>query len=71
MLNSNWVEKLKLECIDEPTGGMTIEIEWDETDPDLQWWTSLGPERQKVFVIDSLYAALECYIDNGLTSPVD
>jgi hypothetical protein len=42
---------------------MTIHIEWDENDPDLQWWTDMGPEGQETFIIDSLYAALECYVD--------
>jgi hypothetical protein len=42
---------------------MTIHIDWDETDPDLQWWTDLGPENQKTFIIDSLYSAVECYVD--------
>ena len=63
MLKLNSIEKLQIECIDEEDGSMTIHIEWDETDPDLQWWTDLGPEGQKTFIIDSLYAALECYVD--------
>ena len=42
---------------------MTIHIEWDENDPDLQWWTDMGPEGQETFIIDSLYTALECYVD--------
>ena len=29
------LEKLNIECIDEEDGGCTIQIEWDETDPDL------------------------------------
>ena len=63
MSNLNSIEKLQIECIDEEDGSMTIHIEWDETDPDLQWWTDLGPEGQEAFIIDSLYAALECYVD--------
>ena len=50
---------------------MTIQIDWDETDPDLQWWTQLGEEGQKTFIIDALWAALECYMDDDLTTPVD
>lgn len=57
------INKLRIECIDEEDGSMTIHIEWDETDPDLQWWTDLGPENQKAFIIDSLYSAVECYVD--------
>ena len=63
MLNPSSIEKLKIECIDEDDGSMTIHIEWDENDPDLQWWTDMGPEGQETFIIDSLYAALECYVD--------
>ena len=42
---------------------MTIHIEWDETDPDLQWWTDLGPEGQETFIINALRKALDCYVD--------
>ena len=63
MLNPSSIEKLKIECIDEEDGSMTIHIEWDENDPDLQWWTDMGPEGQETFIIDSLYTALECYVD--------
>lgn len=56
------VEKLKIDYIEED-GSATIRIDWDENDPDLQWWTDLGPEGQEAFIIDSLYAALECYVD--------
>ena len=59
----NSIEKLQIEWIDEPDGTGTICIDWDETDPDLQWWTDLGPEGQEAFIIDSLYSALECYVD--------
>ena len=63
MLNLNSIEKLQIECIDEEDDSMTIHIEWDENDPDLQWWTDMGPEGQETFIIDSLYTALECYVD--------
>ena len=71
MENAEWVKKLQIECIDEDDGSMTIQIEWDETDPDLQWWTQLGEEGQKTFIIDALWSALECYMDDDLTIPVD
>jgi len=57
------INKLHIECIDEDDGSMTIHIEWDETDPDLQWWTDLGPEGQETFMIDALREALDCYVD--------
>ena len=59
----NSIEKLQIEYIDEPDGTGTIRIVWDENDSDLQWWTDLGPEGQEAFIIDSLYSALECYVD--------
>jgi len=71
MENAEWVNKLQIECIDEDDGSMTIQIEWDETDPDLQWWTKLGEEGQETLIIDALWAALECYLDDDLTTPVD
>ena len=61
MLNPDSINKLKIECIDEEDGSMTIHIEWDETDPELQWWTDLGPEGQETFMIDALTDALDRY----------
>jgi hypothetical protein len=63
MWNLNWIEKLKIECIDEEDGSMTIQIDWDENDPDLEYWTSLGEQGQETFIIDSLYNALICDVD--------
>jgi hypothetical protein len=71
MENAEWVKKLQIEVIDEDDGSATIQIDWDENDPDLQWWTQLGEEGQTTFVIDALWAALECYMDDDLTTPVD
>ena len=42
---------------------MTIYIEWNEKDPDLQWWTDLGPKDQECFMIDALHKACACYVD--------
>lgn len=58
MSNKSWIEKLKIECIDEEDGTMTIRIDWDETDPDLEYWTSLGEEGQKTFMLDALHNSL-------------
>jgi len=71
MENAEWVKKLQIEVIDEDDGSATIQIEWDQNDPDLQWWTQLGKEGQEAFVIDALWAALECYMDDDLTTSVD
>ena len=64
MSKTNWIEKLQIECIEQEDGGLTIQIEWDETDPDLAEWTSWGEDGQKQFIIDSLYHVLECFIEH-------
>jgi hypothetical protein len=64
MLKTNWIEKLQIECIEEEDGCLTIQIDWDDTDPDLAEWTSWGEEGQKQFIIDSLYNVLECFIEH-------
>ena len=61
MLNSSWVNKLQVVVIDEEDGGCTIRIEWDNEDPDLEYWTNLGEQGQKSFIIDALTNALSCY----------
>jgi hypothetical protein len=61
--NLNSIDKLQINCIDEEDGSMTIHIEWNENDPDLQWWTDLGPQGQKSFMINSLQKVLDCYVD--------
>ena len=65
MSNMNWIEKLTLECIDEPDGTMTIRIDWDENDPDLDYWTSLGPKGQEEFILDALRASCAQYTDTN------
>ena len=64
--NPRWVTKLKLECIDEPDGTMTIHIEWDEKDPDLQYWTNLGAKGQEDFILTALRSACDSVLsDHG------
>jgi hypothetical protein len=64
MSKTNWIEKLQIECIEEEDGCLTIQIDWDDTDPDLAEWTSWGEDGQKQFIIDSLYNVLECFIEH-------
>jgi len=61
----NWVCKLHIEVINEEDGSATIQIEWDETDPDLDYWNSLGKEGQEKFIMDALYALFK---NLGLTN---
>jgi hypothetical protein len=56
---ANWVYKLHIEVLDEEDGSATIQIEWDETDPDLNYWNSLGKEGQEKFIMDALHASFE------------
>ena len=62
---ASWVYKLHIEVINEEDGSATIQIEWDETDPDLDYWTSLGKEGQEKFIMDALHASFE---NLGLTN---
>jgi hypothetical protein len=64
MSNASWIEKLQIECIEEEDGCLIIQIDWDDTDPDLVEWTSWGENGQKQFIIDSLYNVLECFIEH-------
>ena len=56
---ASWVHKLHVEVINEEDGSATIQIEWDETDPDLDYWNSLGKEGQQEFITKALYSSLE------------
>lgn len=60
-----WIDKLFIEFIDEEDGSGTIQIEWDETDPDLNYWNNLGKEGQEKFIMDALYASFK---NLGLTT---
>ena len=62
---AGWVHKLHIEVIDEEDGSGTIAIEWDETDPDLDYWNGLGKEGQEKFIMDALHASIK---NLGLTT---
>jgi hypothetical protein len=62
-VTTNWVHKLEVEIIDEADGGCTICIHWDDKDSELEYWTSLGEEGQKSFIIEALNNALDRYVD--------
>jgi hypothetical protein len=54
---------MQIDFIEEEDGTGTIRIDWDETDPDLQWWNDLGEDGQKSFILDSLHHALGCDVN--------
>jgi hypothetical protein len=60
-----WIDKLTIEFIEEEDGSGTIQIEWDDTDPELDYWTGLGKEGQEKFIMDALHASFE---NLGLTA---
>ena len=68
--NLDSVLKLDIKWIEEEDGSGTIRIEWDEEDADLQWWTDLGEEKQKAFIINSLETAIEAAIKQEETNDV-
>jgi hypothetical protein len=64
---ASWVRELHIEVVDEEDGSGTIVIEWDETDPDLDYWNSLGKEGQEKFIMDALHASFK-NLNNKTTS---
>lgn len=58
MSNISWINKLIIQYQEEPDGSGCITIEWDETDPDLELWTSWGEEYQKQLILDALTIAI-------------
>ena len=62
---AGWVFKLNMEFTEEEDGSATISMQWDETDPDLDYWNSLGKKGQEKFIMDALYASFE---NLGLTT---
>jgi hypothetical protein len=64
MSNNSWINKLQLEVVEPEDGVCIIVIQWDDEDPELAEWTSWGEQGQRDFIINSLYNALECFIDD-------
>jgi hypothetical protein len=60
-----WIDKLTIEFIEEEDGSGTIQIEWDDTDPELDYWTGLGKEGQEKFIMDALQSSFK---NLGLTT---
>ena len=57
--STDWVSKLKFTFSEEEDGSGCITSEWDPTDPDLDYWTSLGEEGQQKFIMDGLFKAFK------------
>ena len=57
--STDWVNKLKFIFSEEEDGSGLITIEWDQNDPDLDYWTSLGEERQQQFIMDGIFKSFE------------
>jgi hypothetical protein len=60
--NTDWLNKLKITIVDGGEGqGCDLLIDWDETDPDLEYWMSLGEKGQEAFFADVLTSKLSEY----------
>lgn len=57
--STDWVGKLKFIFSEEEDGSGLITIEWDQNDPDLDYWTSLGEERQQQFIMNGIFKSFE------------
>jgi hypothetical protein len=60
--NTKWLDKLHIHFHDEE-GDFRIIIEWDEKDPDLEWWSSLTDDDRRAFFRNAL--------SGYLTDPID
>jgi hypothetical protein len=60
---SSWINKLLFEYEEDPEGGGTIRITWDETDPDLANWNAWDENVQRQFITNALNIA----VSNTLT----
>ena len=58
---AGWVHKLHIEVIDDGV----ITIEWDASDPELNYWTSLLEKGQRKFILDALHSSFK---NLGLTT---
>lgn len=58
-INPESVLKLNVKWIEEEDGSGTIQVEWDETDESLQWWTDLGEKGQQEYLMKALESAIE------------
>lgn len=56
---AGWVHKLHIEVVNEEDGSATIQIEWDETDPDLKYWNDLSKKGQEKFILNALDASFK------------
>ena len=55
----DWVGKLNITFTEEEDGSGLISIEWDPSDPDLDYWTSLGEEKQQKFMMNGIIKSCE------------
>jgi hypothetical protein len=56
---AGWVFKLNMEFTEEEDGSATISMQWDETDPELDYWNSLAEEQRQKFLKNALYSAIK------------
>jgi hypothetical protein len=57
--STDWVGKLKFTFSEEEDGSGLLTIEWDQNDPELDYWTSLGKKGQQKFIMNGIFKACE------------
>jgi hypothetical protein len=58
-------DKMTITYTEEQDDGACITFNWDETDPDLAYWTSMSEDEQRSFVLTSLRDSLKEQLDEA------
>jgi hypothetical protein len=58
-------DKMTITCTEESDGGMCITFDWDDTDPELNTWTSMPKDEQRSFVMAALLDSLKEQINDA------
>ena len=56
-------DKMTITYTEEQDGGACITFDWDETDPDLAYWTSMSEDEQRSFVLTALRNCIKEQLD--------
>ena len=56
--------KMTVDFIEEQDGGLSMIFDWDETDPDLAYWSSISEHEQRSFIKTALLSNLKDQLDD-------
>jgi hypothetical protein len=56
-------DKMTITYTEEQNGGACITFDWDETDPDFAYWTSMSEDEQRSFVLTALRNCIKEQLD--------